>query len=267
MVLKPPRLTPEEYVHFFSAYDRVSPLLISDYDGTLAPFRKEREKAVPGAQTQDLLGAICDAGGEVILVSGRCAEEVRQLVSLPVEIWGCHGMERLGPDGLLERAEVSPEALSKMNEFSWLFGDFPNRSVEVKYSGIALHWRENRETADRYAEFSRDITNAATEAGLRILPFDGGIEFMMPDFSKGNALRRICSEHPYSSPICYMGDDMTDEDAFVAVREREAGVAILVFSKLRESHANVSIHNSEVNTFLEFWLHRMVKKGNGTDER
>ena len=60
---------------------------------------------------------------------------------------------------------------------------------------------------------------------------------------------------------------MTDEDAFVAVREREAGVAILVFSKLRESHANVSIHNSEVNTFLEFWLHRMAKKGNGTDER
>ena len=266
MVLKPPRLTPEEYVHFFSAYDRVSPLLISDYDGTLAPFRKEREKAVPGAQTQDLLGAIQTRRRSDPRLGKVRRGSPAACISSCGDM-GCHGMERLGPDGLLERAEVSPEALSKMNEFSWLFGDFPNRSVEVKYSGIALHWRENRETADRYAEFSRDITNAATEAGLRILPFDGGIEFMMPDFSKGNALRRICSEHPYSSPICYMGDDMTDEDAFVAVREREAGVAILVFSKLRESHANVSIHNSEVNTFLEFWLHRMAKKGNGTDER
>ena len=135
MVLKPPRLTPEEYVHFFSAYDRVSPLLISDYDGTLAPFRR-RGRRLFRAQTQDLLGAICDAGGEVILVSGRCAEEVRQLVSLPVEIWGATAWKD-SADGLWRGAEVSPEALSKMNEFSWLFGDFPNRSVEVKYSGIA----------------------------------------------------------------------------------------------------------------------------------
>lgn len=268
MGVTPPRLRPDEYDSFFSVYEHISPLLISDYDGTLAPFRTERADALPEPHTQALLGSISEAGGEVVILSGRTSEEVRGLISLPVEVWGCHGMEWLSRGGILKRLDAPSDAVNKMENFSEIFNIFPERSVEKKPSGIALHWRKDRKTADLYRKHSDRIINAAADAELRVLPFDEGIEFMLSYFSKGSALKKICSDHAASSPVCYLGDDLTDEDAFTAVKERAAGVGILVFDKIRESAADVCIHSSERNTFLEFWLHQMVsKKGERIDER
>ena len=49
------------------------------------------------------------------------------------------------------------------------------------------------------------------------------VELRPKGLTKGTAVRRISGEHPDRTPV-YLGDDTTDEDAFVALQElqREA---------------------------------------------
>lgn len=260
MDIAPFRLRPEEYASFFSQYASVSPLLVTDYDGTLAPFRKERLKAFPEPKTQSLLKSICDSNARLVVLSGRGSEEVFKLLSLPVEIWGCHGMERRSVSGEIIRIDVPKEAVEKLERFSLLFDVFPKSSVERKPSGIALHWRDNESNLEMYKKISGEIISSAKENALRVISFDGGIEFMLSFFSKGTALQNICNDNKDSRPICYLGDDITDEDAFKTIKNIAGGVGILVFERERESAADISIHNSEINKFLEFWLNNMAVK-------
>lgn len=260
MDIAPYRLRPEEYASFFSRYTPNSPLLVTDYDGTLAPFRKERLMAFPEPETLSLLKSICDTNARLVILSGRSSDEVFKLLSLPVEIWGCHGMERRDINGEITRIDVPKEAVEKLERFSLLLDVFPKSSVERKPSGIALHWRDNEDIFEMYKNLSEDILRSAKESVLRVMSFDGGVEFTLPYFSKGTALKNICSNNSDSCPICYLGDDITDEDAFQTIKNIAGGTGILVFEKERQSAADVSIHSSERDKFLEFWLNNFAAK-------
>src|SRR5512135_2158250 len=86
---------------FFSALGRAEQrLLLLDYDGTLAPFRPERERAFPYPEVRRLLATIGEMASRVVLISARRAVEVQRLLACPgLEIWGSHGIERLQPSG------------------------------------------------------------------------------------------------------------------------------------------------------------------------
>ena len=88
-------------------------LLILDYDGTLAPFRVEREQAVPYPGVREALAEL-QAGGHtrLVLMSGRALESLAPLVGLhpPPEMWGSHGWERRMADGRLTRKDPGARA-------------------------------------------------------------------------------------------------------------------------------------------------------------
>ncbi|MGH9599030.1 MAG: hypothetical protein ACRD27_04155, partial [Terracidiphilus sp.] len=72
------------------------PLLLLDYDGTLAPFRVDRFRARPWAGARELLAQIGRRGRtRMVVVSGRPAGEIAPLLELdpPLETWGLHGVE------------------------------------------------------------------------------------------------------------------------------------------------------------------------------
>ncbi|MEA1990932.1 MAG: hypothetical protein U9N58_01855 [Thermodesulfobacteriota bacterium] len=76
--------------------------LLLDYDGTLAPFRVERDKAVPYFGVRKILEKIIATGGcRGVVISGRSVEDLLPLLGLqiPPEIWGAHGKERFCADG------------------------------------------------------------------------------------------------------------------------------------------------------------------------
>ena len=91
------------------AQSPVSSLLL-DYDGTLAPFCLNRQYAFPYPGMTALLQEIIDHGRtRVVMVTGRNAHEIIPLLALHPrpEIWGCHGSERLGEQGVkIGRAHV-----------------------------------------------------------------------------------------------------------------------------------------------------------------
>ncbi|HVZ16212.1 MAG TPA: trehalose-phosphatase, partial [Terriglobales bacterium] len=80
---------------FFRAIkDYTSLTLLSDYDGTLAPFVVDRTAARPYPNVPEALLTLAENGVRVVIVSGREANEVQRLLGInSIEIWGCHGAE------------------------------------------------------------------------------------------------------------------------------------------------------------------------------
>ena len=234
-------------------------VLMLDYDGTLAPFHVDRQKAVPYAGVTGLLQQIIDKGRtRVVIVTGRDAREISQLLPLqPMpEIWGSHGLQRLLPDGSCEMPEIPAEVAEVLDSARrWLDYQGLHDLAEIKPGSIAVHWRALEESA---AEELRGKVlvgwfSIAERASLKLLEFDGGIEMRMPDPDKGYAVQTVLGEIDPHAPAAYLGDDLTDERAFRALAGR--GLSVLVRPRQRRSEAHVWLKPPEqLLDFLSRWL-------------
>ena len=247
---------------FFGSFCGVSPLLVSDYDGTLAPFRRERGEAVPPEETKDLVRRIAETGGEFILLTGREASEAAALLGVPAEVWGCHGWQRRSPGGDTVTMPLSGAEERALRLLPDMFPGFPSGAVELKPVSAALHWRERPDVLEKYEKLEESILERASEAGLEKLSFDGGVEFRLPSCTKGEAMKRILAARSFRDPVCYLGDDLTDEDAFRVLDGR--GVGVLVSALPAASAAAVRIRPEEVPEFLRRWLAALESGRRGT---
>ena len=234
-------------------------VLMLDYDGTLAPFHVRPDLAVPYPEAAAGLRAILSAAGtRIVIVSGRPAGEVPPLLGLSPhpEIWGSHGRERLLPDG--NRTIVEPDAAARA-----LLDDAAHvvegalglgARVEKKLASVALHWRG---LAPDVAQQVREDALArweviARDGAVEVLPFDGGLELRARGHTKANAVQAVLAETGTDCEAAYLGDDMTDEDAFGAIHPR--GLAVLVRDRLRETAADVWVRPpQELASFLQLW--------------
>jgi trehalose 6-phosphate phosphatase len=243
-------------------FDRVrhasSRVLLLDYDGTLAPFTPDRARAFPYREIPELVSKIMRHNTRVVLVSGRAATELLFLsrIQPQPEIWGSHGVERLYPDGAYEvhTPDLSHRhALHLANRSLRECG--LNERMEIKPGAIAVHWRGL--SSEKRAHIEKKVRAAcapiAAEAGLELLPFDGGIELRAPGRNKGDAVNTILAEAGEGAAAAYLGDDQTDENAFRAIKGR--GLAVLVRSEPRESVADIYLRPpDELVHFLRDWL-------------
>jgi len=233
-------------------------ILLLDYDGTLAPFRAERDRAYPYPGVPGLLSQIIASGTRVVLISGRPAHDLLRLSGIdpPPEIWGSHGLERLRPDGSYEVDALSPEqeaGLSRASEF--LDAQSMADRMERKPGSVALHWRglasqDVEGLRDKVQQVWREL---ASHCSLELLDFNGGLEIRVQGKDKGNAVRAILKESNSDAAIAYLGDDRTDEDAFQALRGK--GLTVLVREQLRPTLAEIQLRPpEELIEFLEEWL-------------
>ncbi len=243
------------------------PILLLDYDGTLAPFQAKRDQAVPYPGVRELLSAILAAGRtRLVVVTGRPCRDLVTLLGIDPhpEIWGCHGWERLLPDGRHELGEISPaarKALLAAHRWAEDSGFAPN--CEVKPVSTAIHWRGLAKTT---AGELRHLTLSAWQplaaaGGLQLHDFDGGLELRCPGQDKGTAVRQVIAETPPDTPVAYLGDDLTDEDAFIALKGR--ALTLLVRKEARPTAAAFRLQPpEELNAFLRAWLqHTSTEKG------
>jgi len=238
--------------------------LLLDYDGTLAPFRRERDRAVPYPGVREALTRILSAGHtRLVVITGRGVEDVIPLLGIdPLpEIWGSHGRERRRAGGATEVLPLEPlhaQGLATALQAMKLLGAADG--CERKPAGLALHWRgleaPERERLRRLA--ISQWTELAGRTGLRITEFDGGVELRVPGVDKGDAVRAVLGE--MSRPAAaYLGDDATDEDAFRAIAG--TGLAILVRSEWKPTMAQVWLQPpEELLAFLDQW-HRRAERG------
>lgn len=232
---------------FCSLHGAQAPLLLLDYDGTLADFRINRYEARPWAGVRELLGVIQrDNRTRLTIITGRPAGEINSMLSLPkpVEVWGLHGAERLFADGRHEMQEAPPEALAKLDELrQQLRRDAFGGLVEDKPNAVVMHWRGHTPRQAKHIEQkTRTLFEPAAQvSGLSLLDFEAGVELRVGR-DKGGAVDAIVEQAENDTPVVYVGDDLTDESAFCAV------------NRLQNPHLSVLMRRSWRDTAAEVWL-------------
>src|SRR5271155_5047773 len=272
-------VNPIEVEQFMKAVARspVSALLL-DYDGTLAPFCLNRQQALPFPGVTELLQEIIANGRtRVVIITGRNAREVIPLLAVhpSPEIWGCHGLERLKPDGSCETPRVEEAVVHALADADrWLRYQRLHNRAEFKTGAVAIHWRglDEAAAAETRSQVLRGWFPIAQSTPMELLEFDGGIEMRMPGRDKGDAVRTILDEIGPEVPVAYLGDDVTDEQVFLALDT--LGLSVLVRPEWRTTAAALWIRPPEgLRDFLTRWLqacggaqHRAGKQGPGPVE-
>ncbi len=234
-------------------------VLFLDYDGTLAPFRRDTSQATPYPGVQDCLDLILQQGCcRLIIVTGRAVEDLKPLLQLsyPTEMWGSHGRERLLRDGTYLLQEISPRAQQRLDRIQeWVEQEGLRHWLEEKPGCLAIHFRDRDPLLVERVQAQLTGDRAATEGNgaVQMHPFDGGMEFRAPGANKGSAVRTVLSELGDDVPVAYLGDDLTDEDAFEALGKR--GLGVLVRSGPRTTSADLRISPpEELLEFLKRWM-------------
>lgn len=232
--------------------------LLLDYDGTLAPFRIQRDKAFPYPGVREILNTMLAAQhSRIVLISGRWTRDLIPLVGLenPPEIWGSHGMERLKADGSYEKAELdSATAEGLQNARKWVDEMNLHAHFEHKPGAVALHWRglPQKQIVVIREKGEENWSKLCRGTSLTLKAFDGGMELRAAGKNKGDAVKTILSEMGEGVTAAYLGDDYTDEDAFKAIADK--GAAILVRKKFRETAADLwLVPPKELLEFLANW--------------
>ncbi len=237
-----------------------------DYDGTLAPFREDRLQTqfYPGVRARlDRLSAI--NGDKLVFISGRNARELRDLMALtkPVDIWGSHGRELLEANGSYSIAPLTRDEETVLNETrNTLEKEYDTAILELKPNSIAVHWRKagarKDEVEARMGQLFEKICLNSVQGRVNLLAFDGGLELRAGDGNKGSAVRSIVEKLPEDTLASFLGDDVTDEDAFEVLQEepyKARTCSALVRDKSRPSYAQLWVRPpAELLQFLDVWI-------------
>ena len=225
------------------------PALFLDYGGTLAPIRDRPEDARLSEDMRLILRSVARVA-QVVVVSGRDLDEVSELVGLrEITYAGSHGLEIRGPNLRLELPEgidASDDLDRATVDLTAALQTISGARLTRKRFAIVVHYR-------RQAGGGSDAVESAVrrvQAHFPRLHLTGGKEVieLLPDidWDKGRAVRWLLSElgldGPEVLPI-YVGDDVTDEDAFRAVRGR--GLGILVSDRPQPSAALYQLRDTD----------------------
>ena len=245
---------------FFSQFDgKNRPCLILDYDGTLAPFKVKRLEATPYPEVKKALQNIVkNKHTQISIVSGRNALEVKTLLDITPspEIWGCHGWEHLCKDGVLKVAPLPTNVshgleIARFSAENTPYGEF----IEWKGTSIAVHWRGCSTTLKKSleTEFKAQWEKLTKSHSLELIHFDGGYELRPLGFNKYDAVKTILEDRQGKGPVAYLGDDITDEDAFAAMKD--VGLSVLVKNENKESLSDIQLKPpGELLDFLNLWI-------------
>jgi trehalose 6-phosphate phosphatase len=197
-------------------------LVASDYDGVLARLRDDPSDAVPEPGVAEALTRLAAARDVVVaLVSGRGVADLQRTSGLVGRYrWvGSHGAERDGPltDELAHRRDALAERLAP------LVAAAPGARLEVKPASVAVHVRQVSDRA-RAAELLEQA-RALADSSLTMKPGKDVLELAVTDADKGSALLSLRDDIGAETTV-YLGDDVTDEDAFRALGPEDVTVKV-----------------------------------------
>ncbi len=232
-------------------------LLFLDFDGTLAPIVDDPGLAcMPAATRQALARLASDPRFSLAIISGRALSDLRLRVDLENLIYaGNHGLEISGP-GLEFIEPTAAQHLDTLAELSRhlraRLNHIPGVEVENKTLSASVHFR--RAPAGRLPEIRQAVQDAVifdaipfhVTEGRKVLEIRPRV-----GWDKGMAVRWIqqASPHPHALAI-YIGDDSTDEDAFLALPQ---GITVSV-GPARETSAQYFLERQELVPQFLLWL-------------
>ncbi len=241
-------------------------VLFFDYDGTVTPIVSHPKDAQLSEAMRNMLIKLSNQC-TLAVISGRGLNDIKSLVGIKgIHYAGSHGYEIEGPSIKMEYKPALEfvetfDALEK--ELTEVLAKVEGALVERKKFSIALHYRN---VSTREADLVEKAADSAVKKYPKIRKsFGKKVYELQPDldWNKGKALEWLIEElhiEKRGSKIFYIGDDITDEDAFSAIKTY--GIGILVGSQARTTGAQYKLRDTDQTLrFLEI-LSSSIQNGN-----
>lgn len=253
----------DEYLSTYIGYTQKLALLL-DYDGTLAPIAPHPDLATLPLETKHTLQRLSNMSDVYIaIISGRNVENVKNMVGIEgITYAGNHGLEILHPDGSkfvhpmpMELQESVVHLLKALQEQVCKDGAW----VENKGPLLTLHYRETPITLR--PGLVEQASKLITAAGFTPAPAHCALEARPPvEWDKGRAsiyILRTAFGLDWSERIriIYAGDDLTDEDAMLALKGMAATFRIASSSIIKTSAERRLSSTDSVLAMLK-WVER-----------
>lgn len=238
--------------------------LLSDFDGTLTPIAPKPDLVTLEKEIRRYLKSLSRKDRFTVgIISGRSLRELKSLVQIPGIVYsGNHGFEMKVPN---KRKFIHPKALIIKPIIEKLKKSLAKRlegieGVIIEYKGVSLslHYRlvKNRFVSNVKKVFAAEISPYVRRRDVKVTYGKKVLEVRPKvNWDKGKAIAQIIkkarppglSSKRKVLPI-YLGDDSTDEDGFLALKDK--GISILVGRK-KGSHAKYFLKDADdVKEFL-----------------
>lgn len=232
-------------------------VIFLDYDGTLTPIVENPEQAQLVPSMRSILQVLAE-NYTVAIISGRDLLDIRQRVGVnKIYYAGSHGLDIMGPQQQRQAprgAEAALPVLDKAeSELQHLLQDIDGTFIERKRFSVAVHYRQVDEA--RAPEVEQAVNTVLEKYPDLRKGYGKKVYELLPDihWDKGAALNWLLQALGLRGgdvlPL-YIGDDITDEDAFAAVNN--TGIGIVVMDEYRATRADYRLNNvDEVAHFLQ----------------
>lgn len=196
--------------------------LLTDIDGTISRIASHPDHAKVDQRVRAALARVARELTLVGAVSGRSAENARAMVGLDELVYsGNHGME-IWRNGRLEQ---SPLALTYAPKIRQLLDalqlpvEDDRLYVENKLLTASIHYRALDDDSELEQRLMEEVQSHAEKCGLRVTHGQKVVEIRPPiELTKGTAVLELIREYELRALI-YLGDDVTDVDAFHSLLE------------------------------------------------
>ncbi|MFD2515462.1 trehalose-phosphatase [Pontibacter locisalis] len=240
------------------------PAVFLDYDGCLTPIVKDPDKAFLAPEMRETLQQLARVSF-VAVVSGRDRANVENFVQLDnLYFAGSHGFDISGPNNMHTEPGGAKEALPALEkadkELKDKLQDVEGAWVERKRYAIAVHYRNvaDDDLVEKVKKVTAEVLQKHPELkeglGKKIIELKPNL-----DWHKGRAVLWLMDELKLNQPEIvplYIGDDITDEDAFASLQGQ--GVGILVGEHDDRTAASYHLKDvEEVKKFLESLTHHL----------
>lgn len=208
-------------------------VLFIDYDGTLSEIVSDPRQAVLKQSLKDVLHR-CSPSIKIAVISGRDRVDVQERVGLDGIFYvGSHGLDMCGPGCFYYQVEEAQKFSSELQDATMaatlIFEKVKGVHLERKSFSTAIHYRmvpdtEEDSIRDKIFTLIRKYPHLKAKAGKKVIE-------IFPDINwgKGEAVKKLSEilniDPAHSIPI-YLGDDLTDEDAFKELRHKGIGIKI-----------------------------------------
>lgn len=232
--------------------------LFLDYDGTLTPIVPLPEQADLSPRARRVVERLA-ARMPVGVVSGRDRADVAARVGVERAIYaGNHGFDIALPGETAADggrfAAFTPLLARAAERLHLLLDPVPGALIEHKRFSVAAHYRnvppdQAHRVAAAVAEVAGAIPELAVKHGKMVFELQPAV-----DWNKGKAvlwlLQRLGLGGAGAAPL-YLGDDVTDEDAFRALQGSGTGIIVADPSdKGRQTFADYRV--DDVGQALDF---------------
>lgn len=213
--------------------------LFLDYDGTLVPIADTPAQAAISEQTKKLLERLsAHRRLKVAIISGRALSDIKKVVGVKGIFYaGNHGLELEGPK-IKFRSQVSPGLKSVIREVykKMLNGLSKIRGALIEDKGLTIsaHYRlvDSKDRGRFLSKFCEITAPYAAQNKIKINQGKKVYEIRPPvDWNKGRVVLWLLARQQFLLgedkvfPV-YIGDDITDEDGFRALKNK--GLTIFV---------------------------------------